>query len=212
MTIVKARLWARWVLEVSGNCLPQQWQLLPAPSAVADTLRLSPEHPAEARATMDLSTLSNIDGCLKCGTAKNSGKRSCCAHGGTWFKACGNVGDAKFDHTWVDGIRACKGPSTLVSIKSPQRAVRHAGDFVYRWNTAQPLIGAHRHKNMSRVDKMPSADSTENKDCTGIAKAFSIFVFCVIFSAWRRVSSVTGALVGSANCRRWQRRWREIYF
>ena len=46
--------------------------------------------------------------CPKCGTIKKSGKRSCCARGGTWFKKCGDEGDTTFDHTWTEGIEACK--------------------------------------------------------------------------------------------------------
>ena len=46
--------------------------------------------------------------CLECGTIKKSGKRSCCARGGAWFKNCGDVGDTKSDHTWAEGIQACK--------------------------------------------------------------------------------------------------------
>ena len=49
-----------------------------------------------------------ISACTKCGTIKKSGKRSCCARGGAWFKNCGDAGDTKFDHTWVQGIQACK--------------------------------------------------------------------------------------------------------
>ena len=49
--------------------------------------------------------------CLKCGATKKSGKRSCCAPGGAWFKNCGDAGDIKFDHTWTEGVQACK--STL---------------------------------------------------------------------------------------------------
>ncbi len=41
--------------------------------------------------------------CPKCGTVKNSGKRSCCASGGAWIKKCG---DAGLEHTWIDGIEA----------------------------------------------------------------------------------------------------------
>ena len=47
--------------------------------------------------------------CPKCGTIKESGKRSCCARGGAWFKNCGDAGDAQFDHTWAEGIQACNG-------------------------------------------------------------------------------------------------------
>ena len=50
--------------------------------------------------------------CPKCGINAKSGKLSCCAPGGAWFKKCGGVGDASFDHTWTEGIQACK--STLL--------------------------------------------------------------------------------------------------
>ena len=46
--------------------------------------------------------------CLKCGNIKKSGKRSCCARGGAWFKNCGDAGNAEFEHTWIEGIQACK--------------------------------------------------------------------------------------------------------
>ena len=44
--------------------------------------------------------------CSKCGTIKNSGKKSCCARGGSWFGTCGRGGNSK--HAWYEGIRACK--------------------------------------------------------------------------------------------------------
>ena len=46
--------------------------------------------------------------CSKCGSLKRSGKRSCCARGGAWFKNCGDAGDTQFDHTWAEGMKACK--------------------------------------------------------------------------------------------------------
>ena len=49
--------------------------------------------------------------CFECGTIGKSGKTSCCGHGGTWFRNCGSVGSAKLDHTWVEGIQACKARS-----------------------------------------------------------------------------------------------------
>ena len=49
--------------------------------------------------------------CPKCG-ATNLGKLSCCFRGATWFKKCGDVGDPNFEHTWFDGIQACKGKLT----------------------------------------------------------------------------------------------------
>ena len=54
--------------------------------------------------------------CRKCGIIKQSGKLSCCARGGAWFKKCGDAGDSNFEHTWVEGIQACKGKSPRVLI------------------------------------------------------------------------------------------------
>ena len=63
--------------------------------------------PAEESTTSSESVIIS-DKCLKCGTIKASGKLSCCARGGAWFKQCGDVGDDKFDHAWAEGIQACK--------------------------------------------------------------------------------------------------------
>ena len=46
--------------------------------------------------------------CRKCGTIGKSGKMSCCALGGSWFKNCGGAGNARLQHTWYEGIHACK--------------------------------------------------------------------------------------------------------
>ena len=42
---------------------------------------------------------------------ENSGKRSCCGRGGSWFRNCGASGSAKFTRTWYEGIQACKARS-----------------------------------------------------------------------------------------------------
>ena len=53
--------------------------------------------------------VDTTSGCSKCATFKKSGKRSCCAPGGAWSGTCGSPGDSKFDHTWGEGVEACKG-------------------------------------------------------------------------------------------------------
>jgi surface protein len=45
--------------------------------------------------------------CPKCVPTK-SGKSSCCARGGSWFKKCGEPGDSNFEHTWFEGNLACE--------------------------------------------------------------------------------------------------------
>ena len=54
------------------------------------------------------STIAKPMACPKCGTFEKSGRNSCCAPGGAWFKNCGGVLSKNVDHTWVEGVVACK--------------------------------------------------------------------------------------------------------
>ena len=56
---------------------------------------------------VEITTISSSL-CLACGTIKKSGTLSCCARGGSWFGNCGATGNAKLQHTWYEGIQACK--------------------------------------------------------------------------------------------------------
>merc|ERR1712203_897227 len=53
----------------------------------------------------------------KCGTFAKSGRVSCCAPGGAWFKKCGEVGNKNVDHRWFEGTEACE-PRTTTTITS----------------------------------------------------------------------------------------------
>ena len=77
-------------------------------AAVLVFLFFSRPHPPERLSATKAFSVSSSNGCPKCSTVKKSGMRSCCARGGGWFKNCGDVGDTKFDHTWAEGIQACK--------------------------------------------------------------------------------------------------------
>ena len=78
----------------------------------------------EPTTTTSVSVISS-ESCSKCGTAKRSGKRSCCARGGAWFQKCGDAGDSNVGHTWVEGIQACKYRSSLPIEASAQVMRRH---------------------------------------------------------------------------------------
>ena len=67
------------------------------------TVRPGTKSPVSVDAT---PTMTNVT-CPICGNMKKSGKRNCCARGGAWFKKCGDIGEKKFDHTWIQGIQAC---------------------------------------------------------------------------------------------------------
>ena len=68
-----------------------------------------PVQPGASTPLLDMPTSTTSDSaCSKCGTTVESGERSCCAHGGAWFKKCGDIGDTKYNYTWAEGIQACK--------------------------------------------------------------------------------------------------------
>ena len=54
------------------------------------------------------SSISTSMLCPKCNINMQSGKVSCCYSGGAWHGNCGEPGDPNFDHTWFEGIQACK--------------------------------------------------------------------------------------------------------
>ena len=58
--------------------------------------------------------------CPKCGAITKSGKNSCCGRGGSWFRNCGSAGKAKLDHTWHEGIQACRTRSQLKTASGQQ--------------------------------------------------------------------------------------------
>merc|ERR1719305_693079 len=68
--------------------------------------------------------------CPKCGIIKKLNKLSCCARGGAWFNKCGDGGDSKFDHTWLEGIQACaKAPAKTTASPTASSACRKCGQF-----------------------------------------------------------------------------------
>ena len=62
-----------------------------------------------ATSTVAAPVIASSMACPKCGTFKKSGRVSCCAPGGAWFRMCGSDSNANVEHTWIEGLRACKG-------------------------------------------------------------------------------------------------------
>ena len=58
--------------------------------------------------------------CPRCGTIGKSDKSSCCGRGGSWFRNCGGTGNTKLQHTWYEGIQACKARSQSKTVVSQQ--------------------------------------------------------------------------------------------
>ena len=70
--------------------------------------------------------------CAKCGIIKVSGKPSCCAHGGAWFRKCGKGESKKFAYTWTEGAQSCGGFVGSVSgeVPGPVRDQNNVGQLI----------------------------------------------------------------------------------
>ena len=53
--------------------------------------------------------------CPQCAGINKSGKLSCCARTASWYQHCGRPGDTNFEHTWNEGLEACKHAERLPS-------------------------------------------------------------------------------------------------
>ena len=51
---------------------------------------------------------ANAMECPKCGKFGKSGRVSCCAPGGAWFKKCGSAKNKNIQYKWTEGTAACK--------------------------------------------------------------------------------------------------------
>ena len=53
--------------------------------------------------------ISNLEMvCSRCGAFRKSGRASCCAPGGAWFRKCGGPGSSNVDHSWSEGAKTCE--------------------------------------------------------------------------------------------------------
>ena len=129
---------------------------------------------------MSLSVSSSGSGCAKCGITKKFDKRSCCARGGAWFKKCGDRGDTQFDHTWAEGIQACKGFGTTSSIKTAM--LREMRTIAYSRNIAQPQNCTQNHSNIHHIDGMSTAGTTDSVARANVTVCICFSITFFVFS------------------------------
>ena len=138
-------------------------------------------------------TTTSVLRCPKCGAAKKSGKLSCCARGGAWFKNCGDVGDATVDHTWSEGVEVCKGFGASDSVQTPLQAMlRHVAVRFYSINTTQQRHDtSQRQRSANGPDSVFNGYKTDATDCVGLTKVVAcIFGLTIIFSSRTYARSV----------------------
>ena len=110
--------------------------------------------------------------CPKCAAIKKSRKLSCCAPGGAWFNNCGTNGDSRSEHTWTEGVRACKDAVGLFSGKAKAEA---ESILTNQTTTIQQLDDT---RIVAAADGAPTDNSTGYDKLTHI---ILITIFCWSF-------------------------------
>ena len=141
--------------------------------------------PIESTTTTTITRkLSRI--CPKCATIKKSGKRSCCAPGGAWFKNCGSAVSASVDYTWAEGVRACTGFWGSFSGKERSQVMLHHEKPQPQPNTTLERNGRQQYIVHYLNDDMSDADITDCEGCHSLAKTivFGSILFTVLRTSW----------------------------
>ena len=124
----------------------------------------------EASTTTTATSAVSIKACPKCGRIKKSGKLSCCARGGAWFKNCGDVRESKFHHTWVEGMQACKKFVISNLINSPALIM-----FRHERINGYPRNNSHQHNEIYPTERLSDVDTMNSEDCVEVSKV----VMCI---------------------------------
>ena len=133
---------------------------------------------------MPMATVTST-ACPQCDTLKKSGKRSCCARGGAWFKKCGDAGDTNFDHTWTDGIQACKHFGSFIE-STPQVMMLHAGVARHQPNTSRSKNVSHQQiRTVKNASHSPNPDITDSEESVGFTVVFVRIYILFIMSNLR---------------------------
>ena len=121
--------------------------------------------------TTRLSAIPSSNVCPKCGYIKKSGKLSCCAHGGAWFKNCGDVGDRKVNHTWIEGVKSCKDFLSSASVESSLQAMFHNVKVnPHLLNNTKSEDGEDERITMYRLSGVSYSNIDDFKGCVGLAQ------------------------------------------
>ena len=116
--------------------------------------------------------------CPKCAVNKKSGKHSCCASGGAWFNNCGANGNSNSEHTWLEGLQACKDVTSLFSVKAEAKFVMKQTNTTQLSNDVEQHIVDH---TSVVVHDAPTANSGDNNRLSYIVVLTSVLLIeCLI--------------------------------
>ena len=169
--------------------------------------------PTKSPTGTSLPVLSTTKACAKCGAINKHGALSCCAPGGAWFKNCGDAGDTQFDHTWTEGIQACKGSATSDSVESPLQVVhRYTEVGVYQFDITHTRNATRQQTNIYRSDNVSNTGTGGSEDYirfTKVIACMSVLLCQFHLQIW--LYSVIGVRFPTDISRRSQKENKKIY-
>ena len=140
--------------------------------------RMTTSAHATTRASATTTTSASAIGstkCPKCGTVRKSGKLSCCARGGVWFKKCRDIDDSKAAHTWVEGIQACNYFKSSPPIEAPVQAmIQHESLIAQVTNTTWIRNVLKHQANRHPVKQTADVGTKDSEDGTKLATIVSV--------------------------------------
>ena len=138
-----------------------------------------------------MTTTTPVSVCPRCGTIEKSGKMSCCGRDGSWFNNCGGAGNTRLQHTWYEGIQACKTwTRSGTSIGQRENTAQekgtqssHGGDKVNSkgiMTAAKPFMFSSFNISISAPDTTPVIASPAHTISTKNSKVISVCVITFI--------------------------------
>ena len=133
------------------------------------------------------TTINSV--CPKCGIIAKSGKISCCGRGGSWFKNCGSAGNVKLDHTWYEGIRACKARAQSKRAIGQQLNADHqqnidssntSANGIITKSTRMSMVGKSTHVLMTAPVHTPADTSIAARGCGTLSNVAFHTVFLLV--------------------------------
>ena len=128
-------------------------QTTQAKATTATTTRPSTSVQSQA---ITVATPDVVPVCPKC--AMLNALLSCCAPNATWYENCGTAGDSDFEHTWDEGLEACRNAERLPLAKT--EVIRMLINQAPLFQQIIVVQNTSVHSSVANIYNAPAADSS----------------------------------------------------
>ena len=131
--------------------------------------------------TAAATTLAPATTCPKC-VANDVGTRTCCARGGGWYRTCGKKGDSKAEHTWDEGLRACRDPAP--GQVQAQAMMVNRTTAIQRWNNVQQQQQNTISSPASSMKDVQGSRAVNCKDHVTVSDPTIVISLFLVLTLW----------------------------